>query len=162
MTRPAIPAGLVPLLSGYSLGAPAGALRTAVGGGIGRYGLEYDRGTTVFNVTLMLSAVQFSVWSVFYQRVIKLGTITFDMPLDSGLGVTPHACNIVPGSYTASRNSDRWVITFQVEAMGEANTMTDAQAEAVLMLYALYGEDAKRLLDRLARFANYDTNVLDF
>jgi hypothetical protein len=162
MTRPAMPAGLVPLLSSYSIGAPSGALRTAVGGGMGRYGLEYARGSMIFNCSLFLSALQFSVWMVFYLRQTAAGTITFDMPLDGGYGVVPHACNIVPDSYNATRTGDAWVVSFQVESVSQVYSMSDAQAQSLLDLYAQYGEFSDALLKRLARFATVDTNVLDF
>jgi len=95
---PSIPNGLKPVVSGYQFDEPGGVTRTEVGGGAPRYAMDWDRGTQRFQVTLILDALQFSIWTAFYHWQIGKGSIAFTMPLDSGFGVSPHAVNIMPGS----------------------------------------------------------------
>lgn len=163
MANPRMPAGFVPVVSQYSHGGPGGVMRTEVAGGSPRYGLDYDRGTQQFNVTLILDSLRFSVWSAFFHQVIKKGAITFDMELDSGFGCALHACNIVPGSYQATRTAGILVaVSFVVEAESKAYDMTPDEAQSLVDLYGIYGKSLPSFLDRLSRFATHDSNILDF
>ena len=160
---PTLPTGLTPTVAAYSYGGPGGVLRTEVAGGAARYGLDYGRGTQQFNVTLVLDKLKFSVWTAFFHHIILKGAVTFDMPLDSGFGTEQHAVNIVPGTYSASRTGGiAMVVAFVVEAESKVYDMTAADAAALIDVYSTYGDDSNKLLDRLAQFANVDTNVLDF
>lgn len=160
---PTIPSGLRPVVSGYSFNGPGGVARTEVAGGAPRYALDWDRGTQAFNVTLILDELQFSVWTLFYHHTIKKGALSFDMPLDSGMGEQTHSVNIVPGSYNAARTAGQiTVVSFTVEAESTAYQLGADEAEAALALYEVYGRNSNALFDRLTRFANSDTNVLDF
>lgn len=163
MPNPALPNGFTPTVAAYSHDGPGGALRTEVAGGAARYGLDYGRGTQQFNVTLILDKLKFSVWTAFYHHIILKGSITFDMPLDSGFGTELHAVNIVPGTYSASRTGGiAMVVAFVVEAESKVYDMTAADAAALIDVYMAYGDESNKLLARLAQFANVDTNVLDF
>ena len=160
---PTLPAGLTPTVAAYSHGAPGGVMRTEVSGGAARYALDYGRGTQQFNVTLILDKLKFSVWTAFFHHIILKGALTFDMPLDSGFGTEAHAVNIVPGTYSASRTGGTaMVVAFVVEAESKVYDMTAGDAAALIEVYSTYGDDSNKLLDRLAKFANVDTNVLDF
>ena len=160
---PTLPAGLTPTVAAYSHGAPGGVMRTEVSGGAARYALDYGRGTQQFNVTLILDKLKFSVWTAFFHHIILKGALTFDMPLDSGFGTEAHAVNIVPGTYSASRTGGTaMVVAFVVEAESKVYDMTAVDAAALIDFYSTYGDDSNKLLDRLAQFANVDTNVLDF
>lgn len=160
---PTLPAGLTPTVAAYSHGAPGGVMRTEVSGGAARYALDYGRGTQQFNVTLILDKLKFSVWTAFFHHIILKGALTFDMPLDSGFGTEAHAVNIVPGTYSASRTGGTaMVVAFVVEAESKVYDMTAGDAAALIEVYSTYGGDSNKLLDRLAQFANVDTNVLDF
>ncbi|KIF80773.1 hypothetical protein [Noviherbaspirillum autotrophicum] len=163
MPNPVMPAGIKPVVSNYSIDDPGGVVRTDVAGGMPRYGLDWDRGAQRFSVTLILDALQFSVWTAFYHHTIRKGAVTFDMPLDSGFGVSPHAVNIVPGSYSAARTSGiMMVVQFVVETENQVYDMTTADASSLVDLYNQYGAYSNMLLDRLGQFANAETNVLDF
>lgn len=163
MTNPVIPAGLKPVVSNYSIDDPGGVIRTDVAGGAPRYALDWDRGVQRFNVTLILDALQFSVWTAFYHYAIRKGSITFDMQLDSGFGISGHAVNIVPGSYSAARTSGvMMVVSFVVEAENQVYQMGASDAANMIALYNLYGAYSTSLLDRLAKFSNVDSNVLGF
>lgn len=161
MPIPTIPAGLCVAAQGYSFGEPSGARRTQVAGGAGRYGMSFYRGTTFFNVTLVLTDAQMRVWTLFYQRRVALGTLPFSMELDSGMGVQPHECQIVPGSYQSALNQTVWVVSFQVEAVSSAY----GEPQEVPDLELDYWENTGRLLgpmlDRLTIFANEDVLILN-
>lgn len=160
---PILPAGLTPTVAAYSHGGPGGVMRTEVAGGAARYALDYGRGTQQFNVTLILDKLKFSVWTAFFHHIILKGAITFDMPLDSGFGTEAHAVNIVPGTYSASRTGGTaMVVAFVVEAESSVYDMTAVDAAGLIDVYSTYGDDSNKLLDRLAQFANVDTNALDF
>lgn len=162
MTNPVMPNGFTPTVAAYSMDDPGGVLRTEVAGGASRYGLDWDRGLQRFQVTLILDALQFSVWTAFYHHVIKKGAITFDMRLDSGFGTEQHPVNIMPGSYSAARTGGiATVVSFVVEAESKVYEMTAADGAALVDLYNAYGAGAQGLLQRLARFAMVDTNVLE-
>jgi len=161
MTNPVLPSFMRPTVAAYSHGAPGGVMRTDVPGGVPRYALDYDRGLQQFQVTLILDKTQFSVWTLFYMRIIKKGAITFDMPLDSGFGTQLHACNILPDSYQASRTGGvAMAVSFVVEAESKAYDWTDADAQTLFTLYELYGKDTDNVLARINKFANVDSLVL--
>lgn len=164
MDTPIIPAGMCPAVSPYSFGSPGGVERTDVEGGSARYSLGYDRGIQTFTVTLMLLLDQFSVWNAFFLRVIKKGSITFQMDIDSGMGLEPHLCNIVPGSYSATLTSGTvYAVSFQVDAEAASTyDLTTDEVDGLIGLNDASGGHPRRLIDRLAIFANWDTNVLNF
>lgn len=163
MANPQMPKGMQPIVAGYSFGGPGGAMSAQVSGGMARYGLDYDRGVQRFTVALMLTTkTQLFIWSLFYHQVIKQGTITFDMPLDSGFGLSLHACNIVPQSYSmASLDAFSASVGFTVEAESQAYTYDDATAGSLVDLFSLYGEDVNPLFARLALFVNSDVLALN-
>lgn len=164
MDTPVIPVGMCPAVSPYSFGAPGGVDRTDLEGGVGRYAMAWDRGTQTFNVTLMLPLPNFTVWNAFFLRKIKKGALTFLMDIDSGFGLEPHNCNILPGSYNVVMTSGTvYAVTFQIEAEAASTyDLTDEEVDGLLGLNDASGGQPKRLLDRLAQFANFDTNVLNF
>ncbi len=161
MPNPVLPSGLKPVVSGYQFDEPGGVLRTEVAGGAARYGLDWDRGMQRFQITLILDALQFSVWTAFYHLSIRKGSITFDMAMDSGFGMQAHAVNIMPGSYSAARTSGiMMVVSFVVDAENKVYDMTAADGAALIDFYSLYGAETNSLLDRLNTFSNHDSNVL--
>lgn len=163
MANPVIPRGLKPVVSGYATDGPGGVRRTEVAGGRPRYALDYDRGIQRYDVTMGLTAAKYSVWTVFLHHIIKKGAITFDMQIDSGFGLQPHACNIVPGSYNAARVGGQvTVVKFVIEAESRAYDFSSSDAAAYVELWNVEGEDLYGLLSRLATFSNVDTKVLDF
>lgn len=160
---PTIPNGFRPTSAAYSHDGPGGVMRTEIAGGAPRYALEYDRGLQKFNVTLILNRAQFSVWTAFFIHIIKKGAITFQMPLDSGFGTELHACNIVPGSYSATRTAGTlMVVAFVAEAESKAYDFSAAEAQNMIDLHNAGGAQPDALLARIARFATRDTLVLNF
>lgn len=162
MTLQHIPRSLRVIASGYSIGDPGGVKRTAVAAGMPRYAMEYDRGAQQFRISLPLDSGQFAIWNIFYLRAIGKGAIAFEMDLDSGQGVLPHACNIVPGSYTADKvGGGRWVVSFMVEAESTVYEFDADGAAEALELWDALGPDLDNILGRLAQFVLIDTRVLD-
>lgn len=160
---PTIPGQFKPLVSGYGFDEPGGVMRTEIAGGAARYALLWDRGVQRFKVTLILNTLQFSAWSAFYHHIIKKGAIAFDMPLDSGFGVSNHSVNIVPGSYSASWGDGQLVsVAFVVETENQAYGMSATDAQGLLDVFEEYGSSSNELLTRIATFANSDTLVLDY
>lgn len=160
---PTLPNGIKPVVSGYAMDDPGGVMRTEVAGGMPRYALDWDRGAQRFQITLILDALQFSVWEAFYHWQTRKGSIAFSMPMDSGFGMAPHTVNIVPGSYSAARTSGvMMVVSFVAETENQVYQMSAADAGNMVDLYNTYGAYTTAQLDRLAQFANVDTNVLDF
>lgn len=137
MPNPVLPAGFKPVIQGYGIGAPDGVDMTEIGGGLPRIGLAWDRGRLPFQVTLILQPDAFSVWTVWYLRVIKKGALMFEMPLDSGFGLQQHLCVMVPGSYNAQRaqGSHIWSVTFAVLAEPPAYAVSDADAQTMVDLW---------------------------
>lgn len=159
---PTIPSGFKPVVENYGIGAPDGVMRTDVAGGLARYGLQWDRGVQQYRVTLILSALQFSVWTTFFHHTVKKGSLAFDMDLDSGYGVQTHSVSMLPGSYSATPNGGKvmWTVSFMVEAESTVYDMSTADADALLALWELEGAGSSALLDRISIFANQDTLVL--
>lgn len=158
---PTLPAALKPTAS-YSVSSPSGALMTEGVGGPDRTSLFFERGPQTFQITFVLTAGQYQIWTLFYTRIIGLGTIPFTMPLDSGFGVQPHEAIIVPDSCAAQRSGEAWVVTFQARATGQAYQYTPEQAQLLIDLYGDYGDGLSFLLSGLNRLANIDSTVLDF
>ncbi|MDD2728168.1 hypothetical protein [Malikia sp.] len=161
MSTPHLPNWMTPVVEGYGMTAPGGVQRTEVAGGMSRVALQWDCGVAVFRVTLILDDTQFSVWNAFFLRTIRKGAISFTMPLDSGFGTSDHLATMVPGSYSANRTAGvLYAVSFQVEAEPGGNSLSDADADALLGFYNEYGRDSDAMLARLHQFANLDTLVL--
>lgn len=153
--------GIKPVVEGYSMDDAGGVLRSEVPGGASAFAMDLNRGTQRFSASLVLTAAQFQVWTVYYTRIIKKGAISFDMPLDSGFGVSPHRVNIMPGSYSAARAGGiLWAVNFVVEAEPQVYALGLDGAASLVALYGLYGRESNALLARIAQFATVDSNVL--
>lgn len=161
MNLPTIPAGLCVAANGYSFSGPTGARRTDVAAGRGRYGLNYYGGTSQFAVTLVLRDDQMRVWSLFYHRKIALGTLPFELELDSGMGIQPHECNILPDSYQAVLNQTVWAVTFNIEARASAYDLDQTVSDLELEYWDSTGQFLGPMLDRLTIFANSDVLILN-
>lgn len=163
MPIPSLPINMIPLASGYSSGDPGGVLGTEVAGGFSRYALDWDRGPQKYAITLILSAAKFSIWNAFYFHIIKKGSLAFTMSIDSGFGLSPHTCQIIPGSYSTARlDGLATSVAFSVEAENQAYTMTAAEAQDLIDIYNLARDDVGSLLYALSKFANVDSNILNF
>lgn len=161
MSLPKIPAGICVAAQGYGFSGPTGGRRSDVAGGRGRYGLNYYGGTSQFAVTLILTPDQLRAWTLFYQRRIALGTLPFEMELDSGMGIQQHECNILPDSYQASKNQTVWSVSFNIEARSSAYDYDQEGVDLELEYYDLTGQPLGPMLDRLTIFANSDVLILN-
>lgn len=155
--------GIKPLIADYSMDDSGGVVRASIAGGAPGFALDWSRGVQHFSVTLLLSTAQFAIWSVYYARIIKKGVLAFEMPLDSGLGVSPHLVNIVPGSYSAARTSYiMWSINFVVEAETQIYSLGAAGAAGLIEIYNGNSAYSSEFLALIAKFATVDSNVLAF
>lgn len=159
-----MPSRIVPRVTGYQAGAAPGVAATQLEGGAPRTALAFDRGVQVFDVSFLLTVLEYSVWVTFYLRRILKGAVSFAMPMDSGYGLDDHTVTMVPNTYQAAHMAGRRhvLVSFQVWAESQAYEMTDADADALLELYEEYGDQTDALLRRLAQFALVDTLALDF
>jgi len=160
---PTLPSGFIPTVAAYSHGAPGGVMRTEVSGGAARYALDWDRGPQQFNVTLILTKAQFSVWIAWFHLLLKKGALTFDMPLDSGFGIQQHNCNIIPGSYSATRTGGiAMAVSFVVEAESSVYSLSAEDAQNMVDLNNVLLDEFGTLFARIAQFALVDINILTF
>jgi len=160
MAAPHIPNGFKPLIQGYSIGSPDGVEQTAVGGGIPRSAMLWDRGAQAFQVTMIMPPEQFAVWTAWFMHIIKKGAYYFVMPLDSGFGLQDHTCLMVPGSYSAVRAGKHTSVSFVVQAESRAYDMTAEEAAGLVEVWNEVGAGMDALFARLDQFANKDTLVL--
>ena len=154
------PRSFCPLVKNYTGGDMGGNGQTDVEGGAPRFALEYDGGVQPFTVTLALTAEKYRIWALFYHRIIKRGTIPFDMPLDTGFGTEPHTVNIVKESYSESRTQRHRFISFTVLAEPQAYDVSMEDAQAEIDLWNRVGVNLQPLLDRLEISANEDVLML--
>jgi hypothetical protein len=161
MPTPTIPTGFKPIIQGYNVGAPDGVQLTEVMGGMPRVGMLWDRGRQPYQVTFILESDKYTVWEVFFHRVIGKGSIQFNMPMDSGFGLQQHLCMMVPDSYNASRAGGQvWSVTFTVVAESPMYGLTQDEIDFIFDYWELAGDEGSALLARIAKFANEDTLVL--
>jgi hypothetical protein len=161
MTTPSLPSRFMPAVTGYGLSDPGGVMRTEVAGGSARTALDWDSGPQNFTITLFLELDEYAVWTAFYHHIIKKGARSFLMPLDSGFGVSPHLVTMLPGSYSPTRSAGNlWVVGFAVEAENQAYELSSQEAAGLIDMYNTYGAGLASLLERLARFATVDSNIL--
>jgi len=159
---PTMPNGLYPVSNpgGYSHGDPGGVSRTATEGGFPRYAQSFQRGPQQFSVTIPATETEYEIWVLFFTHVLKNGTLTFDMPLQSGFGLQQHSGNIIPGSHRVTEtDGHNYIINFQFEAESKAFEFEAGAAELIID-YHNSSEDLVALLDRIAIFANEDVLVL--
>lgn len=162
LTATALPTGFVPIAAQYSISGVGGVLGND-GGAVGQAALQQMGGVQQYSVTLILTAAQMQVFTVWYHRVNACGAITFDMVLDSGFGAELHGANINPGTLSVARSGGILsVVSFVVDAESKAQQMSTADAQALLDLYGLYGNGSDELLAAIAQFALVDSLVLDW
>lgn len=128
--NPRLPWGFKPVIQGYSVGSPDGVELTDVGGGMPRVARAWDRGRQPFNVTLVLKPTEFTVWTAFFHKIIRNGSIQFTMKMDSGRGLEDHLVIMIPGTYNAQRAgiSQLWSVSFTVLAESKAHLLSDTEA----------------------------------
>ena len=161
LSAASLPEGFVPTVAAYAIEGAGGAMRDEIAGGAAAYALDCERELQKYSCTLILAPARFAIWSVWFHRLIAKGARTFDMRLDSGFGVEAHACNILPGSYSAARTGGiHMAVSFVVEAENKAYAFSVAEAQQAIDLFNVSGGHSSALLARIAQFATIDTLVL--
>jgi hypothetical protein len=118
---PTLPSRFTPQSDSYTIGDLGGVMRDEVAGGLARYALDWARGTQSYSISLQLDPSQFQVWTLFYFHIIRKGSVSFYMPLDTGVGIVSTLVTMEPGSYSTSKNGGLiTVVAFTVSAENAA------------------------------------------
>jgi hypothetical protein len=105
------------------------------------------------DVTLMLGPAEYQYWRVFHRYTLVRGTLPFllDLVVDSS-ATTEHEVKIIPGTMQTGVQGEAHIIQFRLEVL--LSDDDEESAEAILMLYALYGDQAAGILEALAQLVN--------
>lgn len=110
------PQSLRPITNkGYSYSRSSNIYRNAITGGLPRQGRDTYFEAIPFNVALIVSALGNQVFQSFLNN-IHGGADSFNMILDSGLGLQEHQCMITSGINIDTQDGKNWNITFTVTA----------------------------------------------
>jgi len=164
VATPRVPNGFRPSIQRYGFGAASGLTMTEVGGALPRPGRRWRRGTALYNVTMVMTRLKFNVWSAFYYGIIDEGAIQFFMPLDTRGGeLVDHLCVMLASSYRVEpvSGSLMWNVSFDVAAEPSLSGMTMADAQAVIDVWNIYGEDTEKILDALIAFSTVKLTQLN-
>lgn len=163
---PVLPSVFVPSIShgGYGYKGADGVSRSNVSGGRGRYARQWERGTRMFQVSIVLrDAISMMKWELFYVNSIQNGALAFSMQLNSGMGILPHIVNIIPGSIAVNFiDSDFGTVGFSVEAEPSSYAYAGEGGQSLTDVIIAYGEDASIMLNQIHILANVESNVLNF
>ena len=120
-----MPSGIEPTLTpnGYAHSGKKGLVDgEGEGGALIERAFRAANGKQEYSVSLHLDKPRYRAWCLFYHFKLKDGSLSFAMNLDSGGGMLPHDCFIVPGSYTVSWDgASLAVVQFTVLAEGTVN-----------------------------------------
>ncbi|AHG63195.1 hypothetical protein [Advenella mimigardefordensis] len=157
-----LPSGFCPIISAYSGSGPGGVSRSEVEGGYPRYSLIWDGGVMQIALTLRLAQDELFVWAHFF-RLIKKGAEQFICPIDTGLGMNDHLVNIVPDSYSTTRNGLFTDVSFTVDVEPEVYKSTEEQSMDIVQAWEVIQQYPMmlRALKRLEISANYDVQALN-
>ena len=149
MADVSFPSAIRPLTSkNYSTSRGGNVLASPVAGGLPRIGLDKSLEAPVFSLNFSLSNLQYQVLLNFYDLILNHGANSFEMQLDSGNGLEPHQCNIVPGTWRVSKPVDCvWYLACSVQA-----EVTSSQLETctnLFDLYTCYGDTLRPVIDGL-------------
>lgn len=134
------PASLKPIVSkGYSYTRGSNIFRSEVAGGLPRQGRDTYFEPIPFSITLVTSALGNQAFQSFLNN-IHGGADSFNMYLDSGLGVAVHQCLITSAVNISSDDGLNWVITFTVTAERTAIQEDTCLTANLPDLFGCYGD----------------------
>jgi hypothetical protein len=138
---------------GYSFDDGDGVLRAKLSSGSSRQRLDMIDAPIEADVTLMLGPAEYQYWRVFHRYTLVRGTLPFllDLVVDSS-ATTEHEVKIIPGTMQTGVQGEAHIIQFRLEVL--LSDDDEESAEAILMLYALYGDQAAGILEALAQLVN--------
>ena len=110
------PASLRPILNkGYSSTRGSNIYRNSVTGGLPRQGRDVYFEAVPFNVTLLVSSLGRQAFYSFLNN-IHGGADSFNMYLDSGLGIQAHQVMITSSINDSTDDGKNWTISFTLTA----------------------------------------------
>lgn len=149
------PASLKPIVNkGYSYTRGSNVFRSAVTGGLPRQGRDNYFEPIPFSVTLVTSALGNQAFQSFLNN-IHGGADTFNMYLDSGLGIAVHQCMITSTVNISSDDGINWTISFTITAERTAIQEDTCLTANLPDLYGCYGDC---LASFLKTYADYQTS----
>lgn len=134
------PASLKPVVNkGYSYARGSNVYRNAVSGGLPRQGRDTYFEAVQFNIVLVVSALGNQVFQSFMNN-IHGGADSFNMTLDSGLGLQNHQVMITSLQQISTDDGKNWTISLTVTAerteIQEDNCLTQNLPD----LFGCYGD----------------------
>jgi hypothetical protein len=136
------PASLKPIVNkGYSYQRGSNVWRAPVQGGLQRQGRDTYFEAVPFSIALVTSALGNQVFQSFLNN-IHGGADSFNMVLDSGLGLQVHQVLITSGTINIdSQDGKNWNITFTVTAERTAIQEDTCLTANLPDLYGCYGDE---------------------
>lgn len=134
------PASLKPVVTkGYSYVRGSNIFRSEVAGGLPRQGRDTYFEPVPFSVTLVTSALGNQAFQSFLNN-IHGGADSFNMYLDSGLGIAVHQCLITSNVNVSSDDGVNWNISFTVTAERTAIQEDTCLTANLPDLFGCYGD----------------------
>lgn len=134
------PASLKPIVNkGYSQTRGSNVWRSQVQGGLPRQGRDTYFEAVPFSVTLVVSNLGRQVFLSFLNN-IHAGADSFNMTLDSGLGLQNHQVMITSTISDSTDDGKNWTITFTVTAERTAIQEDTCLTANLPDLYGCYGD----------------------
>ena len=134
------PASLRPIVSkGYSYSRGSNIWRNSTEGGLPRQGRDTYFEPVPFSVTLITSALGNQVFQSFLNN-IHGGADTFNMTLDSGLGLQTHQAMITSEINISTDDGKNWIIQFTVTAERTAIQEDNCLTANLPDLFGCYGD----------------------
>lgn len=134
------PASLRPITNkGYSYTRGSNVYRNSVGGGLPRQGRNSYYEPVPFSITLVTSALGNQVFQSFLNN-IHAGADSFNMTLDSGMGLEVHQCLITSTIAINTDDGKNWTITFTITAERTSIQTDTCLTQNLPDLYGCYGD----------------------
>lgn len=134
------PASLKPIVNkGYSQTRGSNVWRSQVQGGLPRQGRDTYFEAVPFSVTLVVSNLGRQVFLSFLNN-IHAGADSFNMTLDSGMGLQNHQVMITSTISDSTDDGKNWTITFTVTAERTAIQEGTCLTANLPDLYGCYGD----------------------
>lgn len=134
------PSSLKPILNkGYSSTTGSNVFRTSVTGGLPRQGRDIYFEAVPFNVTLLTSSLGRQAFLSFKNN-IHGGADSFNMYLDSGLGIAVHQVMITSTINESTDDGKNWTISFTVTAERTAIQEDTCLTANLPDLFGCYGD----------------------
>lgn len=144
------PASLKPVVNkGYSQTRGSNVWRSSVQGGLPRQGRDTYFEAVPFSIVLVVSKLGRQVFLSFLNN-IHAGADSFNMTLDSGMGLQTHQCLITSTINDSTDDGINWTISFTVTAERTAIQEDTCLTANLPDLYGCYGDGLNYFLKQYA------------